>query len=106
MTGIISKLENYINLATSGVETDIDLIMRDLNGNLNIADSKFIDYALSLVNSPACVERITQYLFMGTQIQRNYCTLFFNRRCKKGDWDLVKKAYSMGLIDEKQAFSK
>jgi hypothetical protein len=102
----MSKLEFYINLAKSGTENDIDLILKDLKDDITIKDSKFIDYALGLVTTTSGVERITEYLFTGTQIQRNYCTLFFNRRCEKGDWILVKKAYNMGLIDEKQAFSK
>ena len=85
---------------------DIDLIMKDLNENMTFADSRFIDYALGLVRSTEGVERIKHYLFKGTQTQRNYSTLFFNRRSEKGDWDIVKKAYMMGLIDEIQAFSK
>jgi hydrogenase maturation factor len=101
-----SKLEYYIKLAVNGTENDIDLILNDLNDDMTIRDSKFIDFALGLVKTTAGVERITEYLFTGTQIQRNYCTLFFNRRCEKGDWVLVKKAYTMSLIDEKQAFSK
>jgi hypothetical protein len=47
--------------------------------------------------------RIEHYLFHGTQMQRNYCTLFFVR---KDEWKVVKKAYAMGLIDRAQAFSK
>ena len=101
-----SKLEYYMSLAARGTENDIDLIMQDLRTDMTLNDSKFIDYAMSLVNSPEGVARIIEYLFKGTQIQRNYCTLFLNRRCEKGDWDLVKKAYTMGLIDERQAFSR
>jgi hypothetical protein len=95
-----------MRLALNGTSNDVDLIMKDLNNDMTFADSRFIDYALSLVKSAEGVETISRYLFEGTQIQRNYCTLFFNRRCEKGDWDMVKKAYTMGLIDEKQAFSK
>ncbi|APV43926.1 hypothetical protein Dform_00571 [Dehalogenimonas formicexedens] len=98
-----SKLQYYINLAEHGTEFDIDLIMKDLDSNTTIIDSKFIDYALSLVKSAKGIEVIGEYLFKGTQIQRNYCTLFFNRR---DDWPIVKKAFMMGLIDEIQAFSK
>jgi hypothetical protein len=81
-------------------------MLKDLNSEMSFKDSRFIDYALGLVTSPAGVERIVYHLFNGTQIQRNYCTLFFNRRCETGDWALVKKAYVMGLIDRQQAFSK
>jgi hypothetical protein len=101
-----SKLAYYIELAENGNEDDIDLILRDLRDDMTFNDSRFIDYALGLVKSSKGVERIKQYLFTGSQVQRNYCTLFFNRRGEKGDWDMVKKAYMMGLIDEIQAFSK
>lgn len=80
--------------------------MKALNNDVTLAESKFIDYALSLVSSPEGVKRIREFLFNGTQIQRNYCTLFFCRRCEDGDWEVVKKAYNLGLIDARQAFSK
>ena len=102
----VSRLAYYIDLATNGAASDVDLIMKELNSDVTLAESKFIDYALSLVNSPEGVERISEYLFNGSQIQRNYSTLFYCRRCERGDWDLVKKAFKMGLIDARQAFSK
>ena len=98
-----SKLQHYINLAERGTAEDIDIIMKDLSPDITLADSKFIDYALGLVESADGIAAISGYLFNGTQIQRNYCTLYFNRR---GEWGIVKKAYQMGLIDEIQAFSK
>jgi hypothetical protein len=106
MERAVSRLAYYIQLASNGTGGDIDLIFEDLNPEMSFKDSRFIDYALSLVNSPAGVERIVHHLFNGTQVQRNYCTLFFNRRCYARDWDLVKKAYTLGLIDRQQAFSK
>ena len=101
-----SMLAYYISLAQKGSARDVDLIMLGLNDNVTFAESRFIDYALGLVKSDEGAERIGWYLFNGTQIQRNYSTLFFNRRCQKGDWEKVKKAYSMGLIVAIQAFSK
>jgi hypothetical protein len=103
---IVSKLSYYMSLAATGTARDIDMIMRDLNEEITLVDSKFIDYALSLVKAPEGVAKIADYLFNGTQMQRNYCTLFFDRRCERGDWELVKKAYKMGLIDYRQAYSK
>ena len=101
-----SRLAYYIKLAVSGTAAEIRLILAELNAEMTFADSRFIDYALSLVTSHEGVETIRAYLFEGTQVQRNYCTLFFSRRCAKGDWETVKQAYRMGLIDQKQAFSK
>lgn len=101
-----SKLSCYVELAANGSKSDIDRIMSNLNEDMTFVDSRFVDYALGLVKSKEGVEQIEHYLFSGTQIQRNYCTLFFNRRGEKGDWEMVKQAYTMGLIDKIQAFSK
>lgn len=90
-------------MAKSGTPVDIDAIMADINMDMSIAVSKIIDYSLSFVESEQGLERMAYYLFNGTQIQRNYCTLFFNRR---GDWPIVKAAFEKGLIDEIQAFSR
>jgi hypothetical protein len=97
------NLDYYIGLANSGTAHSIDCIMHDLNKSMSIAVSKIIDYSLSLVCSDEGIKRLEFYLFSGTQIQRNYCALFFNRR---GDWPLVKLAYEKGLIDYIQAFSR
>ncbi len=99
----IRTLKDYIPMAQSGTAFDIDAIMADINEEMSIAISKIIDFSLSYVNSESGLERMAYYLFNGTQIQRNYCTLFFNRR---GDWTLVKAAFDQGLIDEIQAFSR
>jgi hypothetical protein len=96
-------LKDYIPMARAGSATDIDTIMADLNPDMTIAASKIIDYSLGLVEKEQGIERMAYYLFNGTQMQRNYCTLFFNRR---GDWPLVKEAFEKGLIDAIQAFSR
>ena len=43
------------------------------------------------------------YLFHGTQIQRNYCALYFGR---KGEYLIIRAAFDKGLIDEKAGFFK
>lgn len=103
MKSQLKNLDYYIGLANSGTTQSIDNIMHDLNKDMSIAISKIIDYSLSLVCSYEGIKRLEFYLFNGTQIQRNYCALFFNRR---GDWPLVKLAYEKGLIDYRQAFSR
>ena len=62
-----------------------------------------VDFALSLVEQPEGVSRMEHYLFHGTQIQRSYSSLFFNRRL---DHNLVMRAYKEGAIDEIQAFAR
>lgn len=97
------NLDGYIRLAQAGTCVSVDMILADINKDMSIALSKIIDYSLSFVQSDEGVERMAHYLFHGTQIQRNYCTLYFNRR---GDWRLVRQAFEQGLIDEIQAFSR
>jgi len=98
-----SKIDYYCSLAVNGTKKDIDKIMKDLNRKMTIADSKFLDFALGHIETEEGIEHMEYYLFNGTQIQRNYCTLYFGRR---GDYPLIRKAYEMGLIDGRQAFSR
>jgi hypothetical protein len=99
----VAMLQELMDRARRGAPEDVDFILGLLTPNATIAVTKFADYALSLVESGPGVERLEFALFNGTQMQRNYCTLFFSRR---GNWPLVKKAYDAGLIDEIQAFAR
>lgn len=96
-------LQYYIDLAKEGTETSISQIMKHLNKSMTLAESKFIDFALGHVEGDEGVKTMEHYLFFGTQIQRNYCTLYFGRR---GEYPIIRKAYDAGLIDAKQAFSR
>jgi hypothetical protein len=97
------KLQELIQRAEFGNSEDVDHIMSHLNSDSTFAMTRYVDYALSLVENKNGILQIEYYLFNGTLIQRNYCCLFFNRR---GDWDLVNKAFKQGLIDEIQTFSR
>lgn len=96
-------LQYYIDLAKEGTEESIGKIMKDLNTEVSIVDSKFIDFALGNVESEEGFKVMEYYLFHGDQIQRNYATLYFGRL---GEYLIIRKAYDMGLIDIKQAFSR
>ena len=98
-----TNLQSYIALAKQGTRASVKKIMNDLNGNMTIAESKLIDFALGHVNREEGVQAMEHYLFHGSQIQRNYCTLYF---CRRGEYPIVRKAYDQGLIDAKQAFSR
>ena len=97
------SLTYYMEHARLGTTASVNLIMGNLNRNMTLAESKFIDFALGQVESEEGLAAMNHYLFHGTQLQRNYCTLFFSRR---GDHLLVKEAFDLGLIDDKQAFSR
>lgn len=102
-TKFTGKVKELAECAMHGQAADIDQIMDHLTPDATLSMTRFVDYALSLVESEAGVARIEHYLFHGTQIQRNYCALFFNRL---GEWPTVKRAYDQGLIDEIQAYAR
>lgn len=95
--------EKWIDLAKQGTKESIDKIVINLNENMTLAESRAIDLALSYVDTPKGIETMKYYLFHGTQIQRNYCALYFGRI---HEYPLLREAYDKGLIDEKQAFSR
>lgn len=96
-------LQHYISLAKESTKGSIGEIMKHLNKNMSLAESKFIDFALGHVDTDEGIKIMEYYLFHGTQIQRNYCALYFGRR---GEYLIIRKAYDEGLIDAKQAFSR
>ena len=84
------KLGELIERAERGSEEDVDYIMSHLTNNSSLAMTRYVDFSLSLVENQTGINRLEYYLFNGTLIQRNYSTLFFNRRL---DFDLVNRAY-------------
>ena len=97
------QLDDLIIKAENGDPKDVDFIMQNLNSESTFAMTRYIDFSLGLVTNEKGIARIEHYLFNGSQIQSNYSSLFFNRR---GDWEIVKKAFHLGLIDEIQAFAR
>jgi hypothetical protein len=97
------KLQYLIERAEIGNNEDVDFIMSHLTIDSTFAMTRYVDYALSLIENKKGISQIEYYLFNGTLIQRNYSCLFFSRR---GDWDIVNQAYKQGLIDDIQAYSR
>lgn len=97
------KAEEIRALCESGSAEDIDRVMEHLSEGADLPTTKIVDRYLGTVSTTEGLKRIERYLFEGTQIQRNYCTLVFVRR---NDWKSVNRAYRMGLIDYVQAYSK
>lgn len=100
---MIKRLEKFRPIALRGTGEDVEYLFSQLNEHADIPLTKIIDYCIGLVTTLEGIDVIKKYLYYGTQMQRNYATLFFARR---NDWDLVNKAYSQGLIDYKQAYSR
>ncbi|MBN2735578.1 MAG: hypothetical protein JXR70_01265 [Spirochaetales bacterium] len=96
-------VEKFKAMAMEGSAKSIDFLISCLDKNTDLPTTKRLDYALSFVTSQEGIGQLEHYLFNGTQIQRNYITLFFARR---NEWPLVNRAYAMKLIDYRQAYSR
>lgn len=97
------QLQQLINKAQNGSSADVDYIMEKLTAESSFAMTRYVDFALSLVDNKEGIERIKFYLFNGTLIQRNYASLFFNRL---GDCETVQEAFDKGFIDKIQAWTR
>jgi hypothetical protein len=86
-----------------GHTENIDQVLAQLSDTVDLPTTRAVDLYLGMVTNKSGIKQIEHYLFNGTRIQRNYCTLFFARR---NDWHLVNRAYQLGLIDKIQAYSR
>lgn len=94
-----TNLESLLSLAKSGSKEDVKSILSYLNGTTTLQESREIDFALSQVETLEGIEEIKKQLFIGTQMQRNYCALCLSRM---QEHFIVRKALDEGLIDEYQ----
>lgn len=97
------KLDWIINKCHKGAARDIDDVVGLLTKTVELTVRKNIDFHLGSVTNTEGLQRLEYYLFHGSQIQRNYITLFFARR---DEWPLIHRAYKLGLIDYRQAYSR
>ncbi len=97
------KADEIKKLCKNGSSEDIDKVLSFLDETADLPTTKIIDFYLGTVSSIEGIRRIEHYLSKGTQMQRNYCTLFFARR---NEWQIVKNAYKKGLIDYIQAYAR
>lgn len=86
-----------------GNAEDICVVLSMLNDAVDLPTTRAIDLYLSEVENSEGIQIMRRFLFFGTQIQRNYCCLFFARR---NDWDMVNQAYAGGKVDAIQAYSR
>jgi hypothetical protein len=103
MTDQALTLINLKQRAQSGRMTDVDYLMKNLDTNKTFTGYKLIDFALTLVSTDEGRDRIEYFLFNGSQVQRNYAALYFNRR---GEWKVLDMAVQRGCVDSLQAYSK
>lgn len=98
----LARYEEFVARGISGRKMDVDCLMEALISRDDLATSRLVDFALSLVNTREGIARLNEYLFNGTQMQRNYAALYFKRR---GQVDLLDEAVAQGRIDREQAYS-
>jgi hypothetical protein len=99
----LNRLNRFAAWGKTGNPDDVDALMRALITRGDLATSKLVDYALSLVDTRKGVARLKHYLFNGVPVQRNYAALYFKR---KGYLSLLDDAVAQGKIDHQQAYAK
>lgn len=99
----LSRYHQFIAMGRAGRREDVNFLMEVLDFQNDIATSKLVDYALSLVATTEGIQRLRFFLFNGTQVQRNIAALFFKRR---GNQSLLMLAVEAGKIDTVQAFAE
>jgi HEAT repeat protein len=97
------RFDQFVALGTAGSAANVDLLMAALAGRDDIATTRLVDYALSLVKTPEGTARLRHYLFQGTQRQRNYAALYFKRR---GEFGLLGEALAQGKVDALQVHGR
>lgn len=100
---INGRFEEYVAIGATGSAAAVDFLMGALATQDDIATTRLVDYALSLVETEAGVERLHYYLFNGTQRQRNYAALYFKRLDEYG---ILKEALAQGKVDSLQVFNR
>jgi hypothetical protein len=103
MISNLARYTDFIARGTSGGPADVDLLMNALASLDDLATTRLVDYALSLVETRAGRQRLNHYLLNGTQVQRNYAALYFKRR---GIVDPLDEAVAQGKIDSEQAYAR
>ena len=99
----LARYDEFVSYGNNGLPGDVDQLMAALITQDDLATSRLVDYALSLVSTREGIQQVRRYLFQGIQIQRNYAALFFKR---KGWTDLLDEAIAQGKIDFEQAYAK
>lgn len=97
------RFYHFVAIGASGSSTDVDFLMCALATEDDIATTRLVDYALSLVETAEGVIRLEYYLFNGTQRQRNYAALYFKRL---DEYALLKETITQGKVDTLQVFNR
>ena len=100
---INGRFDQFVNIGATGTAAAVDFLMNALATQDDIATTRLVDYALSLVETAEGVDRLQHYLFNGSQRQRNYAALYFKRLDEYG---LLKEALAQVKVDSLQVFNR
>lgn len=97
------RYDTFVAMGKSGMVQDVDRLMHALIATDDMATTRLVDFALSLVETDEGRQRLRHYLFEGNRQQRNYAALYFKRR---NVTYYLEEAVAAGKIDPAQAFSR
>ena len=97
------RFGHFVALGAQGCAADVDFLMDRLATCDDIATTRLVDYALSLVETGEGVDRLQHFLFNGTQRQRNYAALYFKRLDEYG---ILAEALAQGKVDSLQVYGR
>ena len=100
---INGRFDQFVSIGATGTAASVDFLMNALATQDDIATTRLVDYALSLVETNEGAARLQYYLFNGTQRQRNYAALYFKRLDEYG---LLMEALAQGKVDSLQILNK
>lgn len=97
------RFDHFTALGAQGSATGVDFLMDALASRDDIATTRLVDFALSLVETAEGAARLRHYLFHGTPRQRNYAALYFKRR---DEFALLAEALAAGKVDALQVYGR
>lgn len=100
---INGRFDQFVSIGATGTAAAVDFLMNALATQDDIATTRLVDYALSLVETNEGAAGLQYYLFNGTQRQRNYAALYFKRLDEYG---LLMEALAQGKVDSLQILNK
>lgn len=97
------RFDQFVAVGASGTAAAVDFLMEALATQDDIATTRLVDYAISLVETSDGFDRLVYYLFNGTQRQRNYAALYFKRL---DEFELLMEAMAQGKVDSLQVLNR
>ncbi|HPH97918.1 MAG TPA: hypothetical protein PKW33_17100 [Anaerolineaceae bacterium] len=99
----LQRDDTFVQSGRQGRTDDVIFLMNALEMQDDLATSRWVDFALSLVRGQEGVGQTLHFLFHGSLRQRNVAALYFKRR---GWFDELEEALQQGLVDAVQGYAQ